>query len=66
MVDRITITTPTHMPLDGQWQVVLPGSVIDVPDAGAYSTKNTVPVRGGGGTLASHGKPTPVRNIRTA
>lgn len=66
MVDRITVNVPTYMNLDGQWQIVLPGSVIDVPTAGAFSPSTHTRVRNEtAGSLASHGGPTPVRNIRT-
>lgn len=64
MPDRITLTSDTYMQLDGQWQVVLRGSVIDVPSHApfqAVATKETE----GASPLASHGKPTGVRNLRT-
>lgn len=65
MVDRITITVPTYMNLDNQWQIVYPGSVIDVPSAANFSSANSTPVRETAVSLRSHGKPTPVRNVRT-
>lgn len=64
MVDRIQITVPTYMHLDGQPQIVLPGTVIDVPTASAFRG-SSIPVAETAGALASHGKPTPVRNVRT-
>lgn len=67
MVDRITINVPTYMQLDGQWQIVDIGSVVDVPDARAFSPStitNLSPAEAAG-SLATHGKPTPVRNVRT-
>lgn len=64
MVDRITIAVPTYMFLDNQWQIVYPGSVIDVPTAANFSSSTHVPTRETAGSLASHGGPTPVRNVR--
>ena len=65
MTDRITILTPTYMKADGQWQIVYPGSVLDVPSASAFAGAASVnsPIEAAG-TLASHGGPTPVRNFR--
>jgi hypothetical protein len=62
MVDRIQLTALTFMPLDGQWQLVKSGTVIDVPDAAVYRGASTIlsPAEPAG-TLKSHGKPTPVR-----
>jgi hypothetical protein len=64
MPDRITITVPTYMELDGQGQIVLPGSIIDVAAAQSFAAVSTL-TTAGGGTLASHGKPTPVSKVRT-
>ena len=65
MTDRITITTPTYMKADGQWQIVYPGSVLDVPTAGAFSSVATINAASDpAGSLAPHGGPTPVRNFR--
>ena len=67
MTDRITITVPMcYMPLDGQWQIVLSGTVIDVPSAIPYAGACTLlsPAEAPG-KVASHGKPTPVRGVRT-
>ncbi len=36
MADRIQLLVTHYMPLDGQDQIVLPASVVDVPNAGAY------------------------------
>ena len=65
MTDRITIITPTYMKADGQWQIVYPGSVLDVPSAAAFAGAATTnsPAEAAG-TLAPHGGPTPVRNLR--
>jgi len=68
MVDRIQINVPTYMQLDGQWQIVLPGTVCDVPSAASFTGGTAAPatvVNETAGALASHGKPTPVRNVRT-
>lgn len=65
MVDRITLKQECYMQLDGQWQIVLPGSVIDVASASAFHDSHKQTVQTNTGTLASHGKPTPVSNIRT-
>jgi hypothetical protein len=64
MADRIVINVPTYMVLDGQWQIVYPGSVVDVPSAASFTAVSTV-IADAAGTLRSHGKPTPVRNVRT-
>ena len=65
MTDRITITIPTYMQADGQWQIVYPGSVLDVPAAGKFgAVSSTLSPAEPAGTLASHGGPTPVRNFR--
>jgi hypothetical protein len=67
MVDRIQITKECYMELDGQGQIVLPGSIVDVPSADAFSgaTIQRLSPAEAAGVLASHGKPTRVRNIRT-
>jgi hypothetical protein len=74
MVDRIQINSPIYMRLDGQWQVVLSGTVCDVSDSTVY-TYNPAAHLGvppivlspgePAGSLASHGYPTPVRNVKT-
>jgi len=63
MVDRIQITKPTYMNLDGQWQIVEAG-VIDVPSGGSYRGSAVI-LQETPGALAPHGKATPVRNIVT-
>lgn len=62
---RVQINAPTYMPVDGQWQIVYPGSVVDLP-AGMNLTGNSiVPTFSEAvGTLGDHGKATPVRNFR--
>ena len=67
MTDRIQLTQPVYMKLDGQWRIVYGGSVMDVPSAGAFSAQHVTILSPSepAGTLAAHGGPTPVRNIRT-
>ncbi len=62
---RVKITVPTYMPVDGQWQIVYPGSVVDLP-ADVKLTGNSIDQTfvESPGTLAPHGKATPVRNFR--
>lgn len=64
---RYQITKPTYMPLDGQWQIVYPGTVFDAPDSDNYHTTNATKLSPSepAATLGSHGKPTAVRNVRT-
>ena len=37
MPDRITLTKPTYMQLEGQWQIVESGSVLDVLDGAKFA-----------------------------
>jgi len=62
MADRIQINVPTYMPVEGQWQIIYPGSVIDVPSAVTYRGPTTIlsPTE----TAAPVTIPTPVRNVR--
>ena len=62
---RIQINVPTYMSVDGQWQIVLPGSVIDLNAKTNISTSCCVPLAESPGTLAPHGGSTSVRNLRT-
>jgi len=66
MVDRVQLTQTCYMQLDGQWQLVYPGAVMDVATAAAFNPAHVTVLSPGeaAGALASHGKPTPVRNIR--
>lgn len=67
MTQRYQLTKPTYMPLDGLWQVVMPGTVFDAPDADGVHTSTAVKLSPTepAGTLGSHGKATAVRNVRT-
>lgn len=60
---RVQINVPTYMPVDGQWQIVYPGSVVDLPPTVQISAVATTPVIAAAatpGTLAPHGQATPV------
>ena len=61
MTVRIQITKPTYMKLNGQDQIVLPGSVVDVAAAGNWSTENTKVLNEAAGALRNN-QPTGVRN----
>lgn len=61
---RIQLNVPTYMPVDGQWCIVQPGSVIDLPADVVISASSTVPLAEAPGTLAPHGRATSVRNVR--
>ena len=67
MVDRIQLKDTVYMQLDGLWQLVYSGSVVDVPSALAFSAAHAsiLSPTEAAGSLAAHGKPTPVRNVRT-
>ncbi len=69
---RVQVRVPCWMIIDNQPQVVMPGSVIDLPASSTVSTTShttlgtTSPATGEApGALASHGGPTSVRNLRT-
>jgi len=68
MVDRVQLNVPVYMKLDGLWQIVLTGTVIDVPAAGSFSGPHVTVLSPSetAGALGSHGGPTTVRNKRTA
>ena len=63
MTDRIQLKDHVYMPLQGQWQIVLTGSVIDVPTAGAFSSAHYTKLSEAAGTLVNNTH-TPVRNVR--
>lgn len=67
MVKRIQLLKDTYLLLDGQGQIAMCGSVIDVPDSFNIRSAEATQLSPGeaAGSLASHGKPTPVRKIRT-
>jgi hypothetical protein len=51
MVDRITLTVPLYMPLEGQWVVVQGGSQLDVASASAFAPSTITNVQLGTGSL---------------
>lgn len=61
-LSRIQLTQDIYMPLNGQWQIVLSGSVIDIP-----ATLNIAPSHATilAETPAAVTKPTSVRSVRT-
>ena len=67
MTQRYQLTTPCYMPLNGLWQVVMPGTVFDAPDTMGVHTTTATKLSPGeaAGTLGSHGLATAVRNVRT-
>ena len=69
MVDRITITKPTYMQVEGQWCIVDPGSVVDVLDGSKFHGSNATPVaetvdKIANDTAGQKAKAMPVRNMR--
>ena len=69
MVDRITLAREHYCQLDGQWQIVLGGSIIDVPSASKFAASHqgtgTNATQVGTGTLGAHGKITSSSLVRT-
>jgi hypothetical protein len=67
MVDRIQLVKDVYMKIDNQWQIVLSGTVIDVPSSLAYSGPQITVLSPAqpSGVLASHGGPTSVSGKRT-
>ena len=59
---RLQLTQDVYMPLDGQWQIVLSGSVFDVQTPHNISAGHAINVAE---TPAVVTKPTSVRNVRT-
>jgi hypothetical protein len=47
MTKRITLRYDTFMPVDGQWQIVLGGSTVDVPDTMNFAPETTLPLPSG-------------------
>ena len=65
MSDRLTLTQPVYMPVQGQWVIVYGGSVLDLPSAAViHQSHKTNVLVGGGGTLVN-GQTTPVSTYRT-
>ena len=63
MPDRITLTGTHFMQLDGQWQLVHGGSVVDVRDGAAFA-KSSTPVAEAAGTVTNSMRALSVRNVR--
>lgn len=64
---RICINKSTYMKVDGQWQIVLSGSVIDLDASTVITGDSLLPgFSETAGTLAAHGTNTTVRNLRTS
>ncbi len=63
MAARIQLTTTCHMDLDGQPQIVLPASVIDVTDATKFMGVATVLANETAGPLGPRNSPVSVRNV---
>ena len=65
--NRYQLKVDTYMPLDGQWQLVQCGTVFDDNAVVNYSPATVIQLSPGesSGTLASHGKASPVRSVRT-
>jgi hypothetical protein len=64
---RYQLTKDVYMPLDGQWQIVLSGTVFDDAPTVGYAPA-TVSVLSPGetpGALGAAGKATSVRGVRT-
>lgn len=64
---RVRLLQDIVMNLDGQTQIVLSGSVIDVPDSMRFHSSHIQrlsPGEAAGALHPGHGKPTSVRNIR--
>lgn len=63
---RVQINTPTYMKVDGQWQIVYPGSIIDLDSTTRLSAASILPTFSEApGTLPAHGNSASVRNLRT-
>ncbi len=65
--NRYQLKVDTYMPLDGQWQLVQCGTVFDDNAIVNYNPATVTKLSPGEAstTLSSHGKATPIRNVRT-
>ncbi len=62
---RYQLTKDVYMPLDGQWTIVLSGTVFDAPDTvGVHSSTAATLSPGETPGVPVNGKPTSVRNAR--
>ena len=64
MADRITLTAPVYMPVQGQWTIVYGGSQIDVADATKFDPRQVTNVQLGAGTLLNGQHNNPYANFR--
>jgi hypothetical protein len=65
MADRITLNVPVYMKLDGQSQIVLGGSTIDVASSAVFASNQISNVIPGGGNLSNGVHNWGVSNVRT-
>ncbi len=63
MTDRIRLEVTHYIMLDGQPQLVLPASVIDVPSAGIYPAASATKLAETAGSLGPNNSPVSVRNV---
>jgi hypothetical protein len=64
VTDRITLTQPVVMRVQGQPMVVLGGSQLDVPSAAAFAASHITNVQLGTGVLLNGVHSNPVANFR--
>jgi hypothetical protein len=64
MADRIQLTQEAYFKVSGQWQIVAPGSVVDVPTASAFASSQVTNVQLGTGSLFGGVHANPVSNFR--
>ena len=64
MTDRITLTQPVFMKVQGQWLIVYGGSQLDVPSAAAFAPSQITNVQLGTGSLLNGVHTNPVANFR--
>lgn len=63
---RVQINKTTYMQVDGAWQIVYPGTVVDLDAVTVLSDECILPsFSEAAGTLPAHGKSASVRNLRT-
>ncbi len=62
MAARIQLNVQHFLELDGQWQIVNPGSVIDVADSNVFRGSSTL-IAETAGSLGPRNTPSSVRNV---
>ena len=67
MAQRYQLNVPCYMPLNGLWQVCMPGTVIDAPDTEAIHASTATKLSPGetAGTVRGGQRMVAVRNVRT-